>query len=239
MYKARTYRNFVRPEGLASFEAAVAETDLLISAQKELKKEALLSILRYREDIENYIRSDRRFLESLDPINVDGTSPEIVRSMAQASRKAGVGPMAGVAGAVAERVGRDLLEYSEEVIVENGGDIFLKTAKNRIMGIFAGGNSPFTGKLAIEIPATAEGLGVSTSSGTVSHSLSFGNADAAVIISEDAALSDAVATATGNRVKTASDIEKAIGFAKSVVGVKGVLVIVGDKLGSWGEIKFV
>jgi ApbE superfamily uncharacterized protein (UPF0280 family) len=239
MYKERTYRNLVKPEGLVSFEAVVAETDLFISAEKYLKREAVTAIFRYRQDIESYIKTDRRFLESLDPIDVEESSSEIVRAMARAARKANVGPMASVAGAVAERVGRELLKYSREIIVENGGDIFLKTDRNRTMGIFAGDNSPFTGKLAIEIPASPDGLGVSTSSGTVSHSLSFGNADSAVIISEDTALSDAVATATGNRVKTASDIEKAIAFARSVEGVKGVLVIVGDKIGSWGDIRLV
>jgi hypothetical protein len=140
---------------------------------------------------------------------------------------------------MAEFVGRELLASCDEVIVENGGDIFIRTPKKKLLGVYAGDRSPFTGKLFLEIQPSENGLGVCTSSGTVSHSLSFGNADAALIISSDTALADAVATATGNMVKTPADMEKAIGFAKSVEGVKGVLVLMGDKMASWGEVKLV
>ena len=105
--------------------------------------------------------------------------------------------------------------------------------------MYAGDNSPFTGKLAIDIEPDDNGIGVCTSSGTVSHSLSFGNADAALIISTSAALADAAATAAGNIIKNAGDIEKGINLARSIEGVRGALIIVGDKMGSWGEIKFV
>jgi hypothetical protein len=159
--------------------------------------------------------------------------------MAEAARRAGVGPMASIAGAVSEFVGRDLLAFSDQIIIENGGDIFLKTSKKRVMGIYAGERSPFTGKLAIEIPPGDKGLGVCTSSGTVSHSLSFGNADAVLIISDNTALADATATAAGNAVKSAYDIEKGIELARAIEGVKGVLIIIGDKFGSWGDIKLV
>jgi hypothetical protein len=147
--------------------------------------------------------------------------------------------MAAVAGAMSEFVGIDLIKLSEEVIVENGGDIFMRSPKTKTLGIFAGDRSPFTGKLAVEIAPSPRGIGVCTSSGTVSHSLSFGNADAALVIANSAALSDAVATATCNRVKRASDIESAISFAKAIEGVTGVLILMGDKMGSWGEIKLV
>ena len=100
-------------------------------------------------------------------------------------------------------------------------------------------DSPFSGKLAVEISPSDAGTGVCTSSGTVSHSLSFGKADAALIISDNAALADAAATAVGNAVKSKDHIEKGIVLARSIDGVKGVLIIVKDKLGSWGEIKLV
>lgn len=237
MYKERAYRRWVKPEGLVSFEAAVRETDLFISADELLKEEAVASITRHRRQLEDYIRAHEDFLVSLGPVEIKAGAPRIAEAMAEAARKAKVGPMAAVAGAMAEFVGRDLLQFSKEVIVENGGDIFLRTAKKRTMGVFAGENSPFTGKLAIEIPASENGIGVCTSSGTVSHSLSFGNADAALIISDDVALADAAATVAGNAVKGPGDIEKAIELAKAVEGVKGVLIVIGDKLGSWGEIK--
>ena len=239
MYKERFYRKWVKSDGLVTFEVKELETDLLISASKNLEVASREAILNYRQDIESYIKKHKEFLTSLEPLIVDTDAPRIVRAMADAGKRAGVGPMAAVAGAIAEFVGRDLLAYTDEIIVENGGDIFIKTKVTRILGIYAGENSPFSGKLALEISPSEEGLGACTSSGTVSHSLSFGRADAALIISKDTALADAVATATGNVVKNKDCIEKGMDFAKSIDGVTGALIIVEDKLGSWGEIKLV
>ena len=239
MYKERTYRRWIEPEGLLSFEVKEDQTDLYILADRKLDKQAREAALTYRNEIERYITKDPGFYTALVPVNITEDAAPIVRAMADAAAKAGVGPMAAVAGAVAEFVGRDLLSFSSQVIVENGGDIFLKTSTTRIMGIYAGERSPFTGKLMIEIPPSPDGLGVCTSSGTVSHSLSFGNADAVLIMSGSAALADAAATAAGNAVKSASDIKKGIEIAKSIEGVKGVLIMAGDKMGSWGEIKLI
>jgi len=239
MYKERKYRQWVKSEGLVTFEVKELETDLLISAAKNLEGKARESVLNYREDIRSYAKKNKDFLTSLEPVNARIDAPRIVKAMTDAGRSASVGPMAAVAGAMAEFVGRDLLAYTDEIIVENGGDIFIKTKVKRTLGVYAGDNSPFSGKLALEIPPSDEGLGVCTSSGTVSHSLSFGKADAALIISDDTALADAVATAMGNIVKNRDCIEKGIDFARSIDAVNGALIIVGDKLGSWGSIKLV
>lgn len=239
MYKTRTYRKWVKSDDLVSFEVIEKETDLLISAEKNLETRARESILNYRKDLEDYIRRYPEFYSSLLPVEAKAGCPDIVRVMIDASRAAGVGPMASVAGALAEFVGRDLLRFSDQVIVENGGDIFIKTSKARNLGIYAGEGSPFTGKLAIEIAPNEDGIGVCTSSGTVSHSLSFGKADAALIVSKNTALADAVATATGNIVKNSGDIEKGVNLAKSIKGITGVLVLAGDRMGTWGKIKLV
>ena len=239
MYKERTYRQWVKGDGLVTFEVKEAQTDLFISADRNLEKQARESVLNYRKDIEEYIKTDRAFYASLGPVKAARGAPDIVKAMADASGKAGVGPMAAVAGAVAEFTGRDLLAFSDEVIVENGGDIFIKTKVPRRAGIYAGESSPFTKNITLEIAPDKDGLGVCTSSGTVSHSLNFGKADAVCVISGNTALADAVATAAGNAVKSKDDIEKGIAVAKSIEGVKGVLIIVGDKMGTWGSIKLV
>jgi uncharacterized protein len=239
MYKERKYRQWVKSDGLVTFEVKEAQTDLLISSVKTLEKQARESILNYRQDIQNYIKNDQGFYTALEPVDVKKDAPRIVKAMADAARRAGVGPMASIAGAVAEFVGRDLLAFSDEVIVENGGDIFIKTKVKRILGVYAGEGSPYSGKIALEVGPEENGVGVCTSSGTVSHSLSFGKADAALIISNDTALADAAATAAGNAVKNKDCIEKGIEVARSIDGVKGVLIIVGDKMGSWGDIKLV
>ena len=146
--------------------------------------------------------------------------------------------MAAVAGAIAGFVGRELLDFSPEVIVENGGDIYLRTLRRRTIGIFAGG-SPLTGKLGLQIEPEDTPLGICTSSGTVGHSLSFGRADAVIVLADSATLADAAATAIGNRVSDVADIEKGIEFARGIGKLKGVVIIKDDKLGVWGEVKLV
>ena len=124
------------------------------------------------------------------------------------------------------------------MIVENGGDIFLVTARPRVAGIFAGA-SPLTGHLGLQLTRVNEPLGLCTSSGTVGPSLSFGRADAAIILASSAALADAAATALGNRIQTADDIERGLAFVRHVPGVLGAVAIVGESLGAWGEVELV
>lgn len=236
VYQERKYRSWAGSSDLITSFVMVKETDLLIQAKKRLEEETRRAVIKYRGQIEDYIFKNSNFLTSFKPIKVCDSAPMIVKDMAKAADASGVGPMASVAGAIAEYVGRELLEFSEEVIVENGGDIFIKSLKNRRFGIFAG-ESPLTGKLTFEIMPKDTPLGVCTSSGTVGHSLSFGKTDAACIISKDTALADAVATATGNIVKSAGEIEKGIIFAKSIPGIIGAIVIMGSKFGSWGRIR--
>jgi len=236
MYEPRTYRDWVKDKDLVSFSVAVKETDLHIRARRDLTAEALAATQRYRADLESYIKSHPIFLTTLKPFEVEQDVPPIVKEMADATREVGVGPMAAVAGAIAERVGKELLPYSDDVIVENGGDIFLKTSKERFIGVYAG-KSKFTQKIAFSIRPEESPLGVCTSSGTVGHSLSFGYADAVIVFSPSTALADAAATAIGNRVRIAEDIPEALEFAQGIKGLKGVAIIKGDNMGLWGQIR--
>jgi ApbE superfamily uncharacterized protein (UPF0280 family) len=186
--------------------------------------------------LERYIERHPSFLTSLEPIAVAEDAPQIVTEMAEAARKAGVGPMAAVAGAIAEFVGNELLAFSPEIIIENGGDIYLKSAKTRIIGIYAG-KSPLTGRIALEIKGQDTPMGIGTSSGTLGHSLSFGRADAAIVLSRSATLADAAATAVGNLIVQPGDIPSGMERAQSIEGVTGVIIIKGDKMGLWGEVK--
>ena len=238
MYEQRTYRHDINDLDLVSFQAVVKETDLYIRALKNLSAEAVASINEVRGPLERYILEHPIFLHSLEPLPIEKDAPEIVQRMAQAARLADVGPMAAVAGAVAEMVGERLLKWSTEVIVENGGDIFLKVGSKRIIGIYAG-DSAFTGKLAIEVEPGRTPLGVCTSSGKVGPSLSLGLADAAVVLAPSAALADAAATAVGNRVRSADDIEAALESGQSIRGVTGIVIIFGDRVGAWGDVRLV
>ena len=174
----------------------------------------------------------------MTPIPCFPDAPDIVRRMCYAAQMAGVGPMAAVAGAISEFVGRELLKFSDEIIVENGGDIFIKSQQDRVVGIYAG-DSPLSNKIGLRILAKDTPVGICTSSGKIGHSLSFGKADAVMILSKDTALADAVATAVGNIVKGADDMQKGIDYARRIEGVSGVVIIVEDKFGAWGDIYLV
>ncbi|MDP2931727.1 MAG: UPF0280 family protein, partial [Chloroflexota bacterium] len=196
MYQPRTYRHWVKGKDLVAFKVMVEETDLYVRASTNLKRKTHKLVLKYRDALKRYIERYPLFLTTLEPYPVGDDAPAIVRAMAESTARVGVGPMAAVAGAIADFVGTELLESSPEVIIENGGDIYLKSLKKRLVGIYAG-KSPLTGKIGLEIEGTETPLGISTSSGTVGHSLSFGKADAVVVVAESATLSDAAATAIG------------------------------------------
>lgn len=218
-----------------SFEVVVGETDLQISARRDLTDEAGDLVARARWEIEEFIRAHPRFKETLAPYDVPEDAGPLVRAMSRAGWKANVGPMAAVAGVIAEYVAKGLEPLSAEVIVENGGDIYMVGAHDRQVALWAG-DSPVSGKVALEVRAALMPLAVCTSSGKVGHSLSFGAADAATVLSRDGALADAVATALANRVHSAEDVTRAVDAAKQVPGVLGVVVVFEDTLGAWGDV---
>jgi uncharacterized protein len=238
-YQKRFYREWVKAEGLCKAEVTVRQTDLHILTDKPVDLGFIEEkVLYYRRQIESYIQKDRRFLASLTPLAVEMQSPAIVRDMSRVAFRANVGPMAAVAGAIAKFLGRCLLRRGyRDVIIENGGDIFLKTTQPRLLGIYAG-SSPVSAKLFLKIKPQNRSIGICASSGTVGHSLSFGCADSVVILATDASLADAVATAAGNRVHAKEDLPAAVDFARSVKGVSGVIIVLGNSLASWGNIEF-
>jgi len=236
MYEKRTYRNLVRTDDLIKFEVVVKETDLLVRAERDLSKETRESVFKYRHQLETYIAMNPEFQKSLFPLRDDPYAPEIVQEMILTSQLAHVGPMAAVAGAIAESVSKDLLKLSKEIIVENGGDIYLAISKERTIGIFAG-NSPLSLKIGLVISPEETPLGICTSSGTVGPSLSLGKADAVCILAKSSALADAAATAVGNIIKEKKDIERGLERGKEIEGVLGTLIIVEEKMGIWGNIK--
>ncbi len=237
-YEHRTYRSLVSHKKLASFRVVVKETDLLVRTDRPLETETRDLVLRHRIPLERYLEQHPEIVHGLIPLPQDQLAPPIVRTMIWAGQKAGVGPMAAVAGAIAEYVGRDLLAHTKDVIIENGGDIFIRTGFPLIAAVFAG-KSPLSSKLGVRIDSPGRPVAVCTSSGTLGHSLSLGRADAAVVISESAALADAAATAIGNEVSGKHDIEPAIAFGKKIEGVLGIVVIVDKEIGFGGNVELV
>jgi ApbE superfamily uncharacterized protein (UPF0280 family) len=236
-YVLRFYRDWVKTDDLITFEVKLHETDLAIRATANLTHEAMRLVRRVRTDIELYAESHQGFIESLVPLPYDSTAPDVVREMLTASTRYGVGPMAAVAGAVASEVGRGLLEFTPEVIVENGGDVFLRMDRPARLMLYSGEQSPFGGKLLLEVDAPGEERGICTSSATIGHSLSMGHTDAVLTIAEGAPLADAAATAIGNRISSAEDVSIVLDEEKSRGLLLGAVITIGETLGAFGEVK--
>jgi ApbE superfamily uncharacterized protein (UPF0280 family) len=179
--KEHAYRKGVHPKDLISFRVLIKETDLLVSASKDLSKQTRDRVHHYRRQLEDYIKSKPDFLSTLSPYPEDPFAPEIIREMISATKIFDIGPMAAVAGTIAQLIGRDLLKHAEELIVENGGDIFLKAKRPITVSIFAG-SSKFNDKLGVVIYPEQMPTGICTSSATVGHSLSLGTADSVCIV---------------------------------------------------------
>lgn len=229
------YRRLIA-SGLPCFHVQHLETELFICADRLLNDAAVSAVKHLRAQLDAYMAANPLFLTSLEPVDPAADAPEAVKAMCRAGTAAGVGPMAAVAGAFSEYVGRYILKQSKQVIVENGGDIFLKTAEPTTVAVYAG-NSPLSLKIGIIVDSREMPMSVCTSSGTVGPSLSFGRADAAVVVSTDACVADACATRLGNEVKTAADVKRALELIVRVPGVTGAMAVIGEVCGAAGSIR--
>ncbi len=217
----------------------IKETFVWITADEkryiEIAKEELK---RRRNDLERFTRWHPYFLVTLESYQIEEKNkiPEIVTRMKESAGKFGIGPMSAVAGTLAEFAVEAMRDAGATyAMVDNGGDVALISDREVLVGIYAG-ESPFSNRIALKLHPSSSLFGVCTSSGTVGHSISFGNADAATVISNSASLSDAAATALGNSVTDAQSVSKAFGAVKHVEGIKGALIIYKDTLATWGEI---
>ncbi len=241
MIEQRTYRHQFSQQRFRSFVVNYKETDLWIgvdpdSFREEMKEISLLKVKELRSVLEEYLLKDPVFGKTFDPYRIEPNAPEIVRVMAEAGQRASVGPMAAVAGAFSEMVGQYLMQQFDiqELVVENGGDIFLKINRNLLMSVYAG-NSPLSEKIGIEIQAAESPLGVCTSAGTVGPSVSLGKTDATMIICRNTALADAFATGFGNLVKIPEDVQKIIDQTAQFPEILSAVIICRDKIGIRGK----
>ncbi len=234
-HSRRFYRDYGKTRGV-SFNVKLDTTDLFITADRNLSAEAYEILETGRRELEGHIKLHRDFLYSLNPVPQPGDCSQLAGEMYSASKAACVGPMAAVAGAIAEYVGRGLLDMSEEVIVENGGDLWMKLSSPAVIGVYVN-NIYFSDRIWLRINPGDTPCSVCTSSASLGHSLSFGKADAATIIAKSGALADAVATGACNIVKSEDDIARAIKYAMSIEGVSGCMIIYRDKLGVQGTVE--
>jgi len=242
-YQPRLYRETMGNSRWESFTAAHRQTDLWIAVDKRsfhpnIRNYVSDRIRHYRAILDGHIAEHPDFLTSLTPIaHPFGVHP-LIAEMAEASNIAGTGPMSAVAGALAERICTDIVSQfgAQEVIVENGGDIFMQLIKPATVSIYAG-NSPLSEKLALTPDAAHSPLSLCCSSSTVGHALSFGTADACMVACRSGALADALATAFCNMVKTDESVQEVTQKALEMTEVKAIVIIRGDKVGMGGQIK--
>jgi len=236
MYQIRDYRKSFSNE-LKWYNVCVEETDLMIGTDENYSKQILKIVRTLRHDIYAAIEKNQEFFTSLVPIEYE-KAEGVAKIMVEAAKLAGVGPFAAVAGAINDMLADKLSDQSKQIFIENGGDIYIKSDKDRKIGIFAG-KSVLSNKFAIEIPKEIFPVGICTSSATVGHSFSMGKADAAVVICKTSAVADAFATALCNRIKNIEDIAFALEWVNSFEEVIGAVAIMDDKIGAIGNIKLV
>ena len=242
-YVKRFYRNYAVKSGLTSSYVRQQETDLHILAESAVTAEAAVLVSRYRLQIEEYIEKYQAFGRSLTPLPLDPLAPPIVRDMMKAAAAASVGPMAAVAGALSHYVCQGLIDAGyKEVIVENGGDICLQRSRESLLAIFAG-ESPLSNRIGIKVQSHGRPVGVCTSSGTVGHSLSMGDADSVTVVAPAAVLADAAATRLANEAgikgHAQDKVQQVLAVADCLTGIAGVLVICGEVMGAKGAIELV
>ena len=237
----RTYRSQFNSERFSSFEVKYKETDLWIgvdpgSFRPEMKELVLQKITILRNQLDEYIAKEPMFRKSLQPFQPTEIAPAEAMEMAEAATKAGIGPISAVAGLFAREAGRILAENFEveELIVENGGDIFAMLKNELILSVFAG-ESPLSERIGMIIPAGFKNLGICTSAGKVGPAMSFVKADAVMVMCEDVVLADAYATAIGNKVKSPASVEKVINQAENIPELLSLLIICDDKIGIRGD----
>lgn len=241
LFEERTYRSQFNTERFTGFEIKYQETDLWIgvdtaSYKEEMQEIAMLKIKALRQVFDDYIEKEPFFKKSLKPFQPSETAPAEAKEMALAAEKAGIGPMSAVAGLFAREAGDEIRKnFSvKELLIENGGDIYLLLQDELVLSVFAG-ESILSERIGLVVSPGSTTFGICTSAGTVGPSLSYGKADAVVVACEDILLADSLATALGNKVKTPEHVEKVIKQAENYKEIQSLLIICEDKIGIKGD----
>jgi uncharacterized protein len=241
MYEPRIYRQQFNSKRFHFFQVFFRETDLWIGVDQDsynpdIKNIAFKKVVSLRNVLDEFIRTNPDFRTSLLPLKTGNDAPPEAKEMAEQSARAGVGPMAAVAGFFSQEVAAEMIKKFDpkELVIENGGDIFLQLSEDLTMSVYAG-KSPLSEKIGVVIPAKESSLGVCTSAGTVGPSLSFGKADAVMVACKNTALADAWATALGNRVKSAADIEPTLAYSEKYPEILSLVIICEGKVGIKGS----
>lgn len=240
-YTSRTYRQHFSNDRWKSFVVKHKETDIWVGVDYEsfvpdMQVVASEAVRSLRDTMDKYLEKDSEYRQTLQPYAPFPDAPPIMKQMAEASVRAGVGPMASVAGAFAYHIVNELkARFSiREIMIENGGDIYADIKEDIDVSVFAGA-SPLSEKIGLHIEAGESPLGICTSSGTVGPSLSFGKADAVMIVCKDVLLADSYATSFANRIQTSDDFDPVLADIKQEEAILSALLIKDDKVAIIGR----
>lgn len=236
----RSYRRAVSPAtGEVSFQVVVGQTDLHVVARADLSSPMGSFLHGLRAPLQAYIAAHPEFMESLTPVDVPGSAPALVRDMADAARACGVGPMAAVAGAIAQAVADRFAPQSPDILVENGGDCYLHSTRPRTVALLA---DPSGGPaLGLRLDIADFPCSLCSSSASIGHSLSLGAGDLVAVRARSGALADAAATALCNLLRTRRDLDRVTAAAQALhpAGVDGVFAQLGGSIAVWGAMELV
>jgi len=237
LYRDReTYRKLMQAKDLVFYRVTCQETDLFIGSKTDLRQTILKSVAAFRFQLDEYIENNPKFHSSLIPVSYNMGIDRMIAHMCDAAKKAGVGPMATVAGAFCQVAFEAAQDKTDTLIVENGGDLLVWSNAPRTVALYAG-DSPLSMKLGLKLEHANPPLGICTSAGTIGHSLSFGKADMALCVSHDVLLADACATRLGNMVKGPEDVKPAVEDIMGVEGILGAVAIIGSTVGAAGDVE--
>jgi len=237
---ARSYRETVRPQrGETTFQVVLEQTDLFITAEQDLSQPMLDHVRELRGALKNFMLLTPGFRESLVPVPAPQGAPAIAREMARAAASVGVGPMAAVAGTFAQMVADRFAPLSPNLIVENGGDIYMHSTKDRVVALL--GDPESGARLGLKLGKRDFPVSLCASSATIGPSLSLGKGELVVVRSKSGAFADAAATALANLIDTGDDLDLVLARARQYapLGLEGVFAQAGGRLGVWGKMELV
>jgi len=233
----RFYRTTGQHEGLVRTQVVIEQTDLMILARQDLSSAAGDLVHRLRAEIRAFATLHPEFLTSLTPLPVPDRTTPLISDMLHAAKTLGVGPMAAVAGTIAQHVADTLAPHSPDILVENGGDVYMRSTVDRVVGILPAEDG--TMMVGTPVPASEFPCALCGSSAIIGHSLSFGHADLVVVRSPSGAVADAAATHLANLLREKSDLPRVLARAEELAecGVEGVLAQCDGQIGAWGKME--
>ena len=230
------YRNKISAEGRYSFRLDYKYSGLYIICDRDIGSELEEPVLSFYQDIETVIVGRPDFEKSMAPIKAEKDLPRTIKKMCSAGEVFGVGPMASIAGALCDHLAKNLIDRCSFLMIENGGDVYIKSGDPLEVGIFTK-NTYFKDKLTLLVEAEQTPCGICSSSGSFGHSLSLGKSDLVTVLSRTTTIADAAATSIANTINSEEDIDKAITRFSQYKEVEGLIIIKNKRIGLWGKLQ--